>query len=212
MVFRQRAHRYGWDKHEEHPGQQFEQWSQRSERLGVGSSKEQEVIEPDEDDEQDVPHRMVEERPELTSRNRQYGFHSDSDVLILLPEERMLFTGDVFWGGQLPFLREQTAEEFSQLMYAWKTILEVSPDLETVVPGHSDVPLTVDDFVGMYRYFDRLWSDIRDAREAGTSLRRFLIGNDFKERYPEVADYNYIRRDYNLHQHNIYILWNLSGS
>ncbi len=30
------------------------------------------------------------------------GFHSDSDILILIPEERMLLTGDVFWGGNLP--------------------------------------------------------------------------------------------------------------
>jgi cyclase len=139
------------------------------------------------------------------------GFHSDSDILILVPEERMLFTGDVFWGGQLPMLGEVTADEFHRLIDNWKTILETSPDLETIVPGHSDVPLTVEQFREMYQYLSQLWTDVQAAREAGTPLVRFLIGNDFKQRYPEVADYNYIRREYNLHQHNIYVLWQLAG-
>ena len=138
-------------------------------------------------------------------------FHSDSDVLILIPEEQMLFTGDVFWGGQLPLLREGTIDEFPQMLDTWKAILEMSPDLATTVPGHSDVPLTVDSFRGMYHYLSRLWTDIAGARDADTPLVRFLMQNDFKQRYAEVADYNYIRRDYNLHQHNIYMLWQLAG-
>ncbi len=137
------------------------------------------------------------------------GFHSDSDILILIPEERMLFTGDVFWGGNLPLLREMTAGEFQRLMDNWKTILETAPDLETIVPGHSDVPLTVDGFREMYEYLSRLWADVQAAREEGTPLVMFLMRNIFKERYPAVADYTYIRRDYNLHQHNIYMLWQL---
>ncbi|KPK61984.1 MAG: hypothetical protein AMS21_08440, partial [Gemmatimonas sp. SG8_38_2] len=139
------------------------------------------------------------------------GFHSDSDILILIPEERMLFTGDVFWGGNLPLLREMTAPEFQRLMDNWKTILEIAPDLETIVPGHSDVPLTVEGFRDMYEYLSHLWADVQAAKEGETSLVRFLMRNVFKERYPEVADYTYIRRDYNLHQHNIYMLWQLEG-
>jgi len=140
------------------------------------------------------------------------GFHSDSDILILLPAERMLFTGDVFWGGQLPLLGEVTAAQFQRLMDNWKTILDTSPELSSIVPGHSDVPLTVDQFQEMYAYFSRLWADVRAARESQTPLVRFLLGNVFAERYPEVADYTHIRRDYNLHQHNIYMLWQLAGS
>jgi len=138
------------------------------------------------------------------------GFHSDSDILILIPDERMLFTGDVFWGGQLPILSEITTGEFHRLMDNWRTILEAAPDLETIVPGHSDVPLTVNGFREMYEYFSRLWTDVENARADGTSLVMFLMRNDFATRYPEVADYSYIRREYNLHQHNIYMLWHMA--
>jgi glyoxylase-like metal-dependent hydrolase (beta-lactamase superfamily II) len=139
------------------------------------------------------------------------GLHSEADILILVPEERMLFTGDVFWGGQLPLLREGPADEIPRLLDAWRSILDMSPDLETIVPGHSDVPLTVDQFREMYEYLSRLWGDVKAAREEGMPLRTFLMRNVFAERYPEVADYNFVRRDYNLHQHNIYILWQVAG-
>ena len=140
------------------------------------------------------------------------GFHSDSDILILLPEERVVFTGDVFWGGQLPIVRVETAAQLEDLLEHWSAILEVSPDLETTVPGHSDVPLPVEEFRGMHAYLSRLWSDVRAAREADLGIVRFLMQNSFAERYPEVADFNHIRGEYNIHQHNIYMLWSLAGA
>lgn len=139
------------------------------------------------------------------------GLHSDSDILILIPEERLLFTGDVFWGGQLPLVRFESAEELQSLLETWSVILERAPDLEHVVPGHSDVPLTVEQFRGMYLYLSRLWEDVRTAREEDLGIVRFLMGNVLQERYPEVADFNFVRMDYNLHQHNIYMMWELAG-
>ena len=93
----------------------------------------------------------------------------------------------------------------------WRAILETSPDLEFVVPGHSDVPLTVEEFRGMYQYLSRLWTDVETAREAGIQVVRFLMQNDFAERYPEVAEFNFTIGDYNRHQHNVYVLWELAG-
>jgi glyoxylase-like metal-dependent hydrolase (beta-lactamase superfamily II) len=137
------------------------------------------------------------------------GLHSDSDIMILVPEERVLFTGDILWGGQLPLLRTETRAQFERLLHHWEAILGLSPDLETIIPGHSDVPLSVEQFRGMYLYLSRLWADVRAAREADTSLLRFMMGNVFSDRYPEVANFNFVRGDYNLHQHNIYVLWEL---
>jgi glyoxylase-like metal-dependent hydrolase (beta-lactamase superfamily II) len=139
------------------------------------------------------------------------GLHSESDILILVPEERMLFTGDVFWGGRLPLLQDVSQGDFQRLLDNWNAILETAPDLTTMVPGHSDVPLTVEQFREMYQYFTRLWADVRAAKEAGTPLMRFLLQHAFRERYPEVADYTFVSRDYNLHQHNVYVLWQLAS-
>jgi len=137
------------------------------------------------------------------------GLHSDSDILVLLPGERMVFTGDTFWGGQLPVLRTASRPELERLLEHWRLVLETSPDLEFAVPAHSDVPLTVAEFRGMYAYLSRLWEDVRAARSAGTPMLQFLMRTEFSERYPEVADFNHVRRGYNLHQHNVYTMWQL---
>jgi glyoxylase-like metal-dependent hydrolase (beta-lactamase superfamily II) len=137
------------------------------------------------------------------------GLHSDSDILILVPAEKLLFTGDVFWGGQLPVLRVGSEGEFRRMLEHWDAILALAPDVERVVPGHSDVPMTVEEFRAMHAYLSRLWSDVRSAREAGTGVLQFLLANVFAERYPEVAGIDPVRRGYNLHQHNIYTLWHL---
>ncbi|NJD09904.1 MAG: MBL fold metallo-hydrolase [Gemmatimonadetes bacterium] len=139
------------------------------------------------------------------------GLHSESDILILVPEEGLLLTGDVFWGGQFPVLRLESRPELERLLASWQALLERDPDLKLVVPGHSDAPMTVDYFRNTHQYLARLWSDVQAARQAGTPLLSFLLQNVLAERYPEVAGYRVMRRDYNLHQHNVYVLWQLAG-
>ena len=138
-------------------------------------------------------------------------FHSEADILILIPEERVLFTGDVFAGNNLPRVKADSAPDFPRLMETWKAILERCPDLETIVPGHSDLPVSVQDFRAMYDYLSELWGDILAAREAGTTLEAFLRNSFFTDRFPEIAHFRYLYRDFNFHQHNIYILWQLAG-
>ncbi|MFC1545739.1 MBL fold metallo-hydrolase [Gemmatimonadota bacterium] len=139
------------------------------------------------------------------------GFHSGSDILILIPQEKMLFTGDVFATGQLPWIRLNSADDFLTLMETWKAILDACPDLETIVTGHSDIPFSVEEFRASYGYLSRLWDDVCSAKEAGTGLERFMIGHSFKEQYPEVAEYRYLYQDLNFHQHNVTMMWLLAG-
>jgi hypothetical protein len=89
-------------------------------------------------------------------------------------------------------------------------VLAAAPDLQQVIPGHSDVPMTVEYFRNTYQYVSRLWADIRAARAAGTPLLTFLMQNVLRDAYPEVAGYQVMRREYNLHQQNVNLLWQLA--
>jgi glyoxylase-like metal-dependent hydrolase (beta-lactamase superfamily II) len=139
------------------------------------------------------------------------GLHSEADILILAPEEKILFTGDVFRGGWIPTLRENVAGNLPGLLNNWRAILESCPDLETIVTGHSDIDLSVSQFRAMQEYLSGLLRDARAARKAGTALEPFLMNWSLEERYPEVAKLNYLYGELNFHQHNVYIMWQLAG-
>ena len=94
-------------------------------------------------------------------------------------------------------------------MSHWERILETPGGIEFVVSGHSDVPLTPEQSRSMYVYLDRLWRDVRVAKRTGTPLFGFLLEHSLPARYPEVAEFNFARDDYSLHQHNVYVLWSM---
>lgn len=62
--------------------------------------------------------------------------HTNGDLIVLLPEDRMLFTGDLVSNGHLPFLRSTDAN-----ISGWKASLArlASLDVQRVVPGHGPV-------------------------------------------------------------------------
>jgi cyclase len=62
--------------------------------------------------------------------------HTNGDLVVLLPEDRMLFTGDLVSNGHLPFLRSSDAN-----IPGWKASLArlASLDVQRVVPGHGPV-------------------------------------------------------------------------
>ena len=74
--------------------------------------------------------------------------HTRSDVLVWLPEERVLFSGDIVFAGGQPFLVEGSIEGYPKGIAA---IRALQPEI--LVPGHGpvigndDIPVLLDDLV-----------------------------------------------------------------
>lgn len=115
----------------------------------------------------------------------------------------------MFWGGTFPLLRTESRAELERLLANWQVIVDASPRL--IIPGHSDVPMTLEYFRNAQQYVSRLWAHVQAARAAGTPLLTFLMQNPLRDVYPEVAQYPVVRREYNLHQQNVNVLWHLAG-
>ncbi|MEO8191318.1 MAG: MBL fold metallo-hydrolase [Acidobacteriota bacterium] len=62
--------------------------------------------------------------------------HTNADLIVLLPEEKILFSGDLVVNGRLPYLQSGDADP-----NGWEQILTrlASLDVEKVVPGHGKV-------------------------------------------------------------------------
>lgn len=62
--------------------------------------------------------------------------HTNGDLVVLLPDEKILFSGDLVVNGRLPFLQSVDADP-----RGWENILTrlATLDVDTLVPGHGSV-------------------------------------------------------------------------
>ncbi len=100
--------------------------------------------------------------------------HTAGDVIVWLPEQRIVFGGDVLWSRCTPIGWEGT---FDRWMTALDLVLELGPEI--VLPGHGPVCGT-DDVRELKRYFEYVRSESKRGYEAGLSAaeaaRRIDIG------------------------------------
>jgi glyoxylase-like metal-dependent hydrolase (beta-lactamase superfamily II) len=89
------------------------------------------------------------------------GGHTESDVFVHLPDDRIVVAGDLLWAGLHPRVSDGDA-------VAWARILERIGDLEakTVVPGHGTIS-GPDDMAYMGGYLRQVADLVAEATAAG---------------------------------------------
>ena len=91
------------------------------------------------------------------------GGHSPSDVLLHLPEEKVVFLGDLLSVGFHPFLTDGDPEELLRILGRVRGL-----GIDRAVPGHG--PVSDDAGIGdMERYVSTLLGSAREARAQGTT-------------------------------------------
>jgi glyoxylase-like metal-dependent hydrolase (beta-lactamase superfamily II) len=95
--------------------------------------------------------------------------HSGADILIYIPEEKLLMVGDTFDYNFLPYISEEGNYDIAR----WITVLEYflyeAPGVETVIGGHRE---TFDGKLlsGYLDYLKELWNGVDKAVKEGLSL------------------------------------------
>ncbi len=126
--------------------------------------------------------------------------HTGGDVVVLLPEEKVVFTGDLFYAGA-PYLGDGYANEFPETLEKLKQL-----DFDIAVPGHG--PLIRDRSRIDYNqeYLRTYWSQVKASHDQGLSLEEALGKLDltgyeqfaaFQFGRPEVRELE-VRRMYHL--------------
>jgi len=141
------------------------------------------------------------------------GLHSPGDIVIHIPEEKVLCVGDMINDGWLPPLNKETATDPAYLLQTWKEILERGPDVRFVLPGHSYVKVSFESFKWRYEYFRTLWEGLTKAKADGKSLAEVQAMFPFETTFPGQKDM--IRKlpgreggpDIDVHAQNVEILW-----
>lgn len=94
------------------------------------------------------PDSMVLECGDATFEMKYFGeFHSNSDILIYVPEIRVLFTGDLFTRYGRPSMNESSLTDQDKWIHAISWINQRINNITCVIDGHGQV-LTTDDLKG----------------------------------------------------------------
>ena len=96
--------------------------------------------------------------------------HSEGDTWIYVPEEKLLFNGDVFFRNGTANLTYFATDETSGIDEArrWRKVLSylLGPDrpVETIVRGHGDI-LSFNDLKNFSQHIDGIWNELEKGKE-----------------------------------------------
>ncbi|MEI6613384.1 MAG: MBL fold metallo-hydrolase [Chrysiogenales bacterium] len=96
--------------------------------------------------------------------------HSEGDTWVYIPEEKLLFNGDVFFRNGVPNLTYFATEETSGIgeVKRWQKVLSylLRPDrpVETIVRGHGDI-MNFNDLKNFSQYIAGIWNEFEKGKE-----------------------------------------------
>jgi glyoxylase-like metal-dependent hydrolase (beta-lactamase superfamily II) len=96
--------------------------------------------------------------------------HTNGDLIVLLPEEKILFSGDLVLNGRLPYLQSADADP-----RGWEQILNrlAALDVAKIVPGHGDL--------GTRQAISDTYGYIHKVNELATQFIRSKVPDDLYE-------------------------------
>jgi len=135
------------------------------------------------------------------------GTHTESDIMIFVPEEGLVAIGDMWPDQMLPYLPKKGTWDLGAILENWGRIVDSGREIKHINFAHSDMKLSVETFKQQYRYFKTLWDGLRELRAKSATLEeaksKFAIERDF----PYFKDRRLKIRDVDIHQNNVEAIW-----
>ena len=142
------------------------------------------------------------------------GMHSASDIMILVPEEGLLLTGDVMadqWFNQTPgclasfAFRSGVKRDFPRTLANLERIVARKGEIKDLVPGHWNGDISMDGFEKRCHYAKTLWEGVNAAVADGKYLDEIQAEYALQTRFPEMVGSPGI--DERLHAFSIRSIW-----
>ena len=135
------------------------------------------------------------------------GTHTDSDIMVFVPELGFAAIGDMWPDRMLPYLRKGARWDLDPILENWGKIVDGGRELKCVNMAHSDMDMSVETFKQQYRYLKTMWDGLRELNGRGGTLdeakKKFAIERDF----PYFKERLLVMRDINIHENNIEAMW-----
>jgi tetratricopeptide (TPR) repeat protein len=149
------------------------------------------------------------------------GLHSASDIFIFVPEEKLLFTGDVMadtWLTDTPGClqsfggRTGIKRDLKLMLTNWKSLIARKDQIKHYIPGHWNGELSQQGFVDRYKYMITLTKEVKKAHKEGKGLDDVLSDLNMETRFPKLNGTPGFTNAF-VHNNNIISLWSeLTGA
>lgn len=138
------------------------------------------------------------------------GGHTSSDILIYVPQEKLLVTGAIIYQRRrLPWIcKVAQVQDIQRFITVLDSFLAPGVQIEHLVPTHSP-PLIKNDMIPVRNYYQSLLIGVRAAQAQGLSLEQVL------ERFSQQKMFSYFYEpgpgqwQHGLHRRNIRNLWHI---
>lgn len=135
------------------------------------------------------------------------GMHTDSDIVIFVPEEGLVAIGDGVSERMLPYINKNLEADFSITLQNWGRIVNGQSEIKYVNVAHSDMFLSVETFKEQYKYLNALWQGLSEMYQQGLTLEDAKKKYTLAENFPYFKDKVIKIRDIDIHENNIEAIW-----
>jgi glyoxylase-like metal-dependent hydrolase (beta-lactamase superfamily II) len=115
--------------------------------------------------------------------------HSNCDILIYVPQERLLVTGGiVYQRACVPEVAEETTlQDVHRFLAVLDRLAPAEVKIDHVVPGHS-IPLEKKDLLAVRDYYQRMLVGVQAAQQEGLTLEQTMNRLALKTNFPAFRD------------------------
>jgi glyoxylase-like metal-dependent hydrolase (beta-lactamase superfamily II) len=138
--------------------------------------------------------------------------HSNSDILIYVPQERLLVTGAIaYQQGRVPEIGEEShLEDVHRFIDVLDSLLADNVKIDHVIPGHS-VPLTRAVLPPIRDFYQRMLAEVQAARKQGLTLDQTTRRLTLRAKFPAFRDPSPRTYGYDHQERNVRNLWRILG-
>jgi len=136
--------------------------------------------------------------------------HSLSDILIYIPQEKLLITGAIIYQRrQLPEIGEQTdMQDVNRLMATLDSFLAEDVQIKHLIPSHSP-PLVKNDMIPVRDYYQKMLTGVRVARQEGLSLPQVMERFSVRAAFPYFHEPPPGEWNHGMQERNLRNLWRI---
>jgi glyoxylase-like metal-dependent hydrolase (beta-lactamase superfamily II) len=133
--------------------------------------------------------------------------HTYSDILILVPEEKLLFVGDLFFRKWLPSCSSVIKPDVLHMRAVLHHVIDGPVKFDHVISGHGEI-IPRKEFELQVDYLLSLWDSISKAAAEGRDYACVQKEFAIEKKYPKLVYLNIKdSRGYTVHKRNLEKIW-----